>query len=160
MKWQYTVDLPLFSDTFFIFYVFTASALDAYLNWLYVSNHLLLHFLCGKHWVLAMFSSIFWNGNLFWLYFNIQSPCNNSQKWRSARTMYHVEKKIGTVVAVEAWLCGSWIYNCLCNRCLSVSPWVYLIIHYVLKFVSDLWQVGGFLRVLWFPPLIKLPDTI
>ena len=24
--------------------------------------------------------------------------------------------------------------------------------HYVIKFVSDLQQVGGFLRVLWFPP--------
>jgi len=23
--------------------------------------------------------------------------------------------------------------------------------HYVIKFVSDVWQVGGFLRVLWFP---------
>jgi hypothetical protein len=32
--------------------------------------------------------------------------------------------------------------------------------HYVIKFVSDLWQVGGFLRVLWFPPPIKLIATI
>jgi hypothetical protein len=28
------------------------------------------------------------------------------------------------------------------------------------KFVSDLQQVGGFLRVLWFPPAIKLTATI
>jgi hypothetical protein len=28
---------------------------------------------------------------------------------------------------------------------------------YVIKFVNDLWQVGRFLRVLWFPPPIKLP---
>ena len=28
--------------------------------------------------------------------------------------------------------------------------------HYVIKFVNDLRQVGGFLRVLWFPPPIKL----
>jgi hypothetical protein len=28
--------------------------------------------------------------------------------------------------------------------------------HYVKKFVSDLGQVGGFLRVLQFPPPIKL----
>ena len=27
--------------------------------------------------------------------------------------------------------------------------------HYVIKFVSDLWQVCGFLQVLWFPPPIK-----
>jgi len=28
-----------------------------------------------------------------------------------------------------------------------------------LKFVSDLRQVSGFLRLLWFPPPIKLTDT-
>ena len=33
---------------------------------------------------------------------------------------------------------------------------VYLIQHYVIQFVSDLWLVGGFLLVLRFPPPIKL----
>ena len=28
--------------------------------------------------------------------------------------------------------------------------------HYVIRFVSDLRQVGGFFRVLWLPPSIKL----
>jgi hypothetical protein len=37
---------------------------------------------------------------------------------------------------------------------------VYLIQHYPIKFVSDLRQVGGFLRVLRFPPPIKLTATI
>ena len=37
---------------------------------------------------------------------------------------------------------------------------VHLIQHYVIKFVSDLQQVGGFLWVLWFPPPIKLTVTI
>jgi hypothetical protein len=37
---------------------------------------------------------------------------------------------------------------------------VYLIQHYVIKFVSDLRQVGDFLRVLRFPPPIKLFATI
>jgi hypothetical protein len=37
---------------------------------------------------------------------------------------------------------------------------VYSIQHYVIKFVSDLWQVGGFLQVLRFPPPIKLTATI
>jgi len=32
--------------------------------------------------------------------------------------------------------------------------------HYVIKVVSDLWQVGGFLRLLRFPPPIKLTATI
>ena len=33
---------------------------------------------------------------------------------------------------------------------------VYLIKHYVIKFISDLRQVSGFLLVLWFPQPIKL----
>jgi hypothetical protein len=37
---------------------------------------------------------------------------------------------------------------------------VYSIHHYVIKFVSELRQVDGFLRVLWFPPSIKLTATI
>jgi hypothetical protein len=32
--------------------------------------------------------------------------------------------------------------------------------HYVIKFISDLQQVSGFLRVLRFPPTIKLTATI
>jgi len=32
--------------------------------------------------------------------------------------------------------------------------------YYVIKFVSDLRHVSGFLRVLRFPPPIKLTDTI
>ena len=37
---------------------------------------------------------------------------------------------------------------------------VYAIQHYVIKFVSDLRQVGDFILVLWFPPPIKLIATI
>jgi hypothetical protein len=32
--------------------------------------------------------------------------------------------------------------------------------HYAIMFVSDMRQVGGFLRVLRFPPAIKLTSTI
>jgi hypothetical protein len=35
-----------------------------------------------------------------------------------------------------------------------------LIQHYVIEFVSDLWQVGGFLQVLRFPPPLNLTATI
>ena len=71
-----------------------------------------------------------------------------------------------------SWSYGSWIYNYLCNQCLSppklwvrialmtIHDDVYSIQHYVIKFVSDLWQVCGFLWVLRFPPPIKLTDTI
>ena len=37
---------------------------------------------------------------------------------------------------------------------------VYSIQHYVIKLVSDLGQLGGFLRVIRFPPPIKLTVTI
>jgi len=37
---------------------------------------------------------------------------------------------------------------------------VYSILHYVIKFVSDLQQVCGFLRVLRYPPPIKLAVMI
>jgi magnesium-transporting ATPase (P-type) len=37
---------------------------------------------------------------------------------------------------------------------------VYSIQHYVITFVSNLWQDGGFLRVIWFPPPIKLNATM
>jgi len=32
--------------------------------------------------------------------------------------------------------------------------------YYVIKFVSDLWQVCGFFWVFWFPPPIKLTTMI
>jgi hypothetical protein len=50
-------------------------------------------------------------------------------------------------------LYGSLIYNYLCNQCLSpLKLWVPTLFmvrctHYNIKFVSDLWQVDGFLRV-------------
>jgi len=51
------------------------------------------------------------------------------------------------------WSYGSWIYNYLCNQCLSpLTLWVripggvYSIQHFVIKFVCDLWRVCGFRR--------------
>jgi hypothetical protein len=43
-------------------------------------------------------------------------------------------------------------------RTLYMARWVYSI-HDVIKFVSDLGQVSGSLRVLWFPLPIKLTAT-
>ena len=37
---------------------------------------------------------------------------------------------------------------------------VYLIQHYVIKFVSELWQAGDFPWLLWCPPPIKLTAII
>ena len=63
-----------------------------------------------------------------------------------------------TLYRGPTWSYCSWIYNYLCNQCLSpLTLWVRISLrqHYVIKFVSDLRQVGGFHRVLLFPPPIK-----
>ena len=64
-----------------------------------------------------------------------------------------------------SWSHGSWIYNYLCNKCLSPrtlwvetrSGEVYSIQHYVSQLLA---QVCGFFRVLRFPPLISMSVTI
>jgi hypothetical protein len=64
-----------------------------------------------------------------------------------------------------SWSSVSWIYNHLCNQCLSpLKLWVRTrswrgVLDTTLC-VSDLRQVGGFLRVLQFSPPIKLTATI
>jgi len=69
---------------------------------------------------------------------------------------------IGAVVAV---IYGSWIYNYLCNQCLSpLMLWVWISIRARCTTLYDkvcqwLRQVGGFLRVLRFPPPKKLTVT-
>ena len=48
-------------------------------------------------------------------------------------------------------------FHCEFETC---SDEVFLIQHYVIKFVNDMRQVGGFLRVLQFPPPINLTAMI
>jgi len=64
------------------------------------------------------------------------------------------------MVAVFTTTCAINAYH---HKAVSLNPIhsdVYSIQHYVIKFVSDLRQVGGLLRVLRFPPPIKLTATI
>ena len=51
-------------------------------------------------------------------------------------------------------------YRHYCCEFESRSGEGYLIQHFVIKFVSDLWQVNGFIRVLRFLPPIKLTAKI
>ena len=61
-----------------------------------------------------------------------------------------------------------WLWSYLCNQYLSTNvvssdpanDGVYSLQHYVIKFVSDLRQVGGFHRVIRFPPPIKKNMTV
>jgi hypothetical protein len=72
----------------------------------------------------------------------------------------------GIIVVVIAWLLDLQLpvqSVPISSKVVSSSPdhsEVYSIQHYVIKFISDLRQVGGFLRVLRFPPPIKLTITI
>jgi hypothetical protein len=61
------------------------------------------------------------------------------------------------LATILRWSYGNWIYNYLCNQCpittkvVSLNAahgQVYSIQHYVIKFVSDLRQVGDFFWVL------------
>jgi hypothetical protein len=61
---------------------------------------------------------------------------------------------LGTIILISAISA----YHHWCCECESRSGRG--VQHYVITFVSDLRQVGGFLRVLRFPPPIKLTVTI
>ena len=71
----------------------------------------------------------------------------------------------GTVVVVIVWLLDLQLHMQsvpITTKVLSSNPShgeVYWIQHYVIKFVSDLRQVCGFLQVVLFPPPIKLTAT-
>jgi hypothetical protein len=58
-----------------------------------------------------------------------------------------------TIYAISA-------YHCLRSEFESCSSEMYSIQHYVIKIVSNLREVCGFIRVLRFPPPIKLADRI
>jgi hypothetical protein len=83
--------------------------------------------------------------------------------------LYNLHKLLGTFLSSKGpswpWSYGSSIYNYLCNQFLPpLTLGVRIPLrrgvldkHYVIKFVSDLWQVDGFLQV---PPPIKVTATI
>ena len=58
------------------------------------------------------------------------------------------------IIARASQFLSEWVSDC------SLTPKMYSIQHYVIKFVSDLRQDGGFLRELLFPPPTKLTATI
>ena len=98
---------------------------------------------------------------------NYMSSCEKNHCFYLLYITCRIKKNFDSLWPIKRlswlWLYGSWIYNYvyLCNQCLSpLKLWVsnpthgevYWIQHYVIKFVSDLPQVGGFLWVLRFPP--------
>jgi hypothetical protein len=78
---------------------------------------------------------------------NLHAP--NKSKSESLFSVYHCHEVVGftTTDGINA-------YHHWCCEFESQSGWG--VQHYVIKFVRDLQQVGGFLWALWFPPSIKL----
>jgi len=83
--------------------------------------------------------------------------------------MYHYDLYCHCWLPLNAsewpWSYGSWIYNYIFNRCLSpLMLWVRLLLRARCTTLCDKicqWHpVDGFLRILWFPPPIKLTTTI
>ena len=63
------------------------------------------------------------------------------------------------VYSMQHYVYKAWHGVLNATLCIIKHGVMYSIKHYVIKFVSDLRQVGGFLRVLQYPPSIKLMTT-
>ena len=86
-----------------------------------------------------------------WILNFIDQPNHeNHKKWYPTNKSDFTVGKFTTIYAITTNLVGS-------NH---VHSEIYSIEHYVIKFVSDLRQVSGFLRVIRFPPPIKLTTSI
>ena len=108
-----------------------------------------------EHWRFVFLNNLKWN-------------CGNIWVRNVLKILIYVDRE-GVGGASWWWLYGSWICNYLCNQCLSPlklcsrSPFNVRYTrfqYYMIKFISDLRQVCGFLWVVRFPPPIKLTATI
>jgi hypothetical protein len=96
------------------------------------------------------------------LYF-VSWSCVSPHHWHLSYLLYFVRWG-----SSWSWSYGSWILNYLYNQCLSLpmlwvrTPFMARCTRqlYVIKFVSDLRQVSGFLQVFRFPQPITLTATI
>jgi hypothetical protein len=91
------------------------------------------------------------NGD-FWFYF---------QRWKVGDKLYFIFCKYSNISLRVIFLCSSHMnINESTGNKIPTHDEVYSIQHYVIQFDSDLWQVSGFLRVIQFPPPIKLTDML
>jgi hypothetical protein len=132
------------------------------------------HRLAASHWQ-TLSHNVLWNTHrhendiekYYKNYHRYKSKTNTTNLLSQESFIFYSKKCIPIIMEAPSWPWshGSWIYNYLCNQCLSpLMLWVRISIrasvqHYVIKFVSNLRQIGGFLRVLQ-PPPIKLTNMI
>jgi hypothetical protein len=110
------------------------------------------HFVSQRYKILVVaFRGFYWNSRASNSLFHHKQ---NLSSWIKIYNYLNVLKEPSW-----SWSYASWIYNYLCEF-ESLSCEVYSIQQCVIKFVSDLRQTSGFLRVLRFSPPIKLTATI
>jgi hypothetical protein len=86
-----------------------------------------------------------------WILNFIDQPTHeNHEHWYRTNKSDFTVGEFTTIYAIATNLVGS----------KHVHSEIYSIEHYVIKFVSDMRQVSGFLRVIRFPPPIKLTTSI
>ena len=115
--------------------------------------------------------TIVFQNSIQYKYLNMIIKTYYQNYWKMLITYYTVMNSNAMTVGGEErmsrpWSYGSLIYNYLCNQCQPPPTDVCEfesqsgrgVYHYVIKFASDLRQVGGFLRVLRFPPKKNWPQ--
>ena len=97
---------------------------------------------------------------MYYFYYNkIYNKCDRSRQHVAILTMYRGRRCGDSMVDLQLPVQSVPITT----KVVSSNPVhgeVHSIQHYVIKFVSDMRQIGEFLRVFLFPPPIKLTTTI
>ena len=76
--------------------------------------------------------------------------------------IYNITSLLDTFPLIVLFGCGRGSIS-ITTEVVSSNPVhgeVFSIQHYVIKFVNDLWQVSGFIRIFRFPPPIKITAMI
>ena len=100
--------------------------------------------LCVKTWL----ENMLWNTRIK----------NIKNKYHITKT-YRYKCQYATFIFFKFYIKGGFSLHII-SLLNPIHGEVYSIQHNVIKFVNDLRQVSGFLRVLWFPPPIKLKTTL
>jgi hypothetical protein len=135
-----------------------------YLHWLYIyyweTNTLYISSTCtnSRQWLVLQLSWItplstmfqFYHGSHFYLWRKQKYPEKTIDLFQVSDFLRSVGRKVGLFFIFFTMYMNSNPAHCA----------MYSMQHYVIKFVTDLEQVDSFLRVLLFPPQIKVTAVI